>query len=214
MTINTIYKPRIGVYLAHIPSHNASEARKPLTIRNNRRKRRTRLIAAPSSAGRARDPEEDFNSWVQRHGLSPVIPRVKIEVVLRRGAGDKRLQAAIIVVKLHPDGVEEDLPIQHRIVRRIRIRALRSGCEEPLLAACGRVGVHEAAELVREGNHVGDAGLKVEIEAVDGGGAEWAVGGGAGDLGAKHRPDIVGCVDGGCGIRKAAFGVCCSSDGK
>ena len=91
-----------------------------------------------------------------------------------RGASDERLRPTVVVIKLDKDSVEADGAVEHLVIGGVGVRALRGGREEPFLPGAGGVGVHEGAELVREGGDVVDRCLKVEVEAIDGGGAKGA----------------------------------------
>lgn len=77
----------------------------------------------------------------------------------------------------------------------------------------GGVGSEQRAQLVGEGGHVGDGGFQVQVEAVDGGFAEGAEGGGVGRR-AEGLPELVGSCDGGGLAGEAAFGVGCAADGE
>lgn len=150
---------------------------------------------------------------VQGAVLRPRVPRVHVEEILRRGGSPgERLQAAEVVVELHPHGVEEHLGRQHRPVRGVRVRALRRRRQQPLGAGGCGLGVHQAAELLAECRHVGHGRLEVEVEAVDRAGAEGPRRRGVGRVGAENLPDVVGGCDGCFGTTEAAFCVRCSSD--
>jgi hypothetical protein len=78
----------------------------------------------------------------------------------------------------------------------------------------GGVGTEQGAELVGEGRHVGDGGLKVQVEAVHGRFAEGAESGGVVAGRAEGLPDAVGSGDGGGLTGEAAFGVGCTANGE
>lgn len=70
------------------------------------------------------------------------------------------------------------------------------------------------AEFRREGGGVADGGLEVEIEAVDGGGAEGSEGVRVGLGGPECGPDFVRGRDGGGGAGETAFAVGGAADGE
>ena len=130
---------------------------------------------------------------------------------MRRRARRVGLDAAVVVVELHEHGIHRHGTVQHWVVSGVRIRALRCGCQVERL---GRIGVHQVAKLVCKGGGVGNCGFKVEVEAVDGGRAEWTERGGARLLGAEGGPDLVGGCDSVVGRAKASFGVGGAADGE
>jgi hypothetical protein len=67
------------------------------------------------------------------------------------GAWDVGARAAVVVVELDENGVEVDGSCEHGAVCCIGVGTLGCGGEVVFLS-CG--GVHEAAELVGEGDHV------------------------------------------------------------
>lgn len=76
---------------------------------------------------------------------------MEVEVILRSiRAQEERLKAAVVIIELDPDCVEEDLPVEHVIVGSIGIRALRCYGQKPIFPSFGRVCVHEAPELIRK----------------------------------------------------------------
>ena len=91
---------------------------------------------------------------------------------------------------------------------------MRGGREEPFAAGAGGVGVHEGAELVREGGDIVDRCFEIEVEAVDGGGAKGTQGGRARLLGAEGRPDEVCLRNSSGGGGETAFGVGGAADGE
>lgn len=97
--------------------------------------------------------------------MGPGVPGVKVKVSLCGRAYSEVIQAATIVVELHPDEIEVDGPIQHRVVREIRVEALRRRGQVITLAC---ISSKEGPKLVGKGRHVGDDNVfKVEIEPVD-----------------------------------------------
>lgn len=204
-------EPRVRPQLAHIPHHDASETSKRLAVRNRRRQGAARGIPRARGARVRGNAQQDLDVRVRADGVRPRVPRGEVEVVLRRGARDVALHAAVVVVELDLDEVEVHRARQHLVVRRVRVRALRRGAEVVGFVSRGRGDIHERAQLLAEGGHVLCRGLEVEVEAVHDGGAEWAVGAGAG-VRAEHGPDVLRCGCGGRGGCEAAFGIGCPAD--
>lgn len=174
ITAHPIQEPTIRINLSHIPYHHAPKTREGLRIRDDCSKSRSSFV----SSACARVPgyaQHDLHVRIQAHSLRPIIPGIKIEVILCTGAHSEGRNATVIIVKLNPHNIEVHGTCKHRAIRSIRVRTLRGGGQEPLFAS---VGVHEGAELLPKGGHVGDGGLEIEIEAVDYAGAEGAWGGG------------------------------------
>ncbi len=130
--------------------------------------------------------------------MRPVVPDVEVPGV---GVGEVD-DAAPVVVELDVDPVERDGAVEHVVHGRVGIHALRRRREVVGLA---RVGVHERAQLRREGHEVLRRGFEVEVETVDDGGAEGSVR--RGRVGAEQAPDGVCRRGGRCGIAEAALGV-------
>lgn len=181
ITAYTIQEPGICVNLTHIPDHHARKARETFRVRNDSCKSRASFISS-SSTGVSRYAQHDLDIRVQRHSLCPVVPSVEVKVILRAGSYSERADTTVVVVELHPNDIEIHRSSQHGTVCSIGVGALRCRGQEPLLAG---VGVHEGTELLAESGHVGDGGLKVEIEAVDHRSAEGTGRGGTGRVGAE-----------------------------
>jgi len=122
------------------------------------------------------------------------------------------VRAAVVVVELDRHEVKVN-GLQQCIVGEVWVRALRRNRQEiGLVPFLGRH-VHVAAQLRREGHHVLDLGLEIEIEPVDDGLAEGTEDGALCNR-AKHGPDYV-CPFFGLGGRdKAALIVGRAADGE
>jgi len=122
------------------------------------------------------------------------------------------VRAAVVVVELDRHEVKVN-GLQQCIVGEVWVRALRRNRQEiGLVPFVGRH-VHVAAQLRREGHHVLDLGLEIEVEPVDDGLAEGAEDGAPCNR-AKHGPDYV-CPFFGLGGRdKAALIVGRAADGE
>ena len=97
------------------------------------------------------------------------------------------------------------------------VRALRRCGKEVGLARVGVGVVYEGAQTGGEDGDVLRRGFEVEVEAVDGGGAEGAEGGGGGGggrRGAEYGPEGVCLGEGLGGGGEAAFGVGCAAEGE
>lgn len=156
-----------------------------------------RQVSRSSSPGVSRHADENFDVLVLRSVLCPIVPGIEVEVV-RVG-----VDAAVVVVELHPNSVKGNSTIEHFLVRRVRERALRSRSQEVLLAG---IAVHERAKGVRKRNHVGNSGLKVEVETINNGVTERTEGISV-RHGSKSFPNHSGTSFGGLGTLEATFGI-------
>ena len=175
-------EPGVGVDLRNIPRHDTAEAAVRLGPLDGGLELGTVGIAAAATRGTG-DAEHQLDVLVGARRLGPVVPDVKVEGILGRGALDKVGHSAPVVVELDHEEVECNA-IHGRLVGGVGEDALRSGRQVELLAAGA---VHEAAELLAESGQVVGGGLEVEVEAVHHGRAKGAV-----DVlahGAEHVPD-------------------------
>lgn len=207
-TLHPGHEAGIRPRLARIPHHDASEAA-VLRAELHHGLQPTGREIPPTGTGIRRHAEQNFSIWILG-ALRPGIPLVEVEVPLVSGAGDVRRGAAAVVVELHVDPVERDV-CGDVLVVPVRVGALGRGAEEVLLA---RRGVHERAQAVGKGRHVGHVGLEVEVEAVEHRGAKGPQRAAAGLHGAVHGPDLVGAGRGGVGRGEATFVVGVAADGE
>lgn len=200
-----------SVGLAGIPDHDTAEAGEALGVLDNGSKAGGGLEAGAGRSRAARSTDVDLHIRVLGDVLGPVVPGLEVEVRLRGGAGSERLQTAVVVVELHPDGVKGNGAVEHGVVRSIGVGALRRGSQVVLL---GRVLVHQRAELVAKGRHVGHRGLEVEIEAINHSVAKRTVDRRVGSHGSKGLPDHVRAGNGGFLTGETTFAVGGASDGE
>lgn len=200
--------------LAGIPDHDAAKVGELLGVGEDGHETGSREVARARCRCRAWNSEKDLDVAVCRSSLGPPIPDVEVEVVLRRGAGDKGLDTAVVVVELDKDGVEADITVEHGIICHVGIGTLGSGCEHPLLACRGLIRVHERAQSLTKGVDVLCRGLKVKVETVDDRGAKGTKSITTRLDRSKHGPDLVGHAARSLGCSKAALGVRGSANAK
>ena len=123
ITAYTIQEPGICVNLTHIPDHHARKARETFRVRNDSCKSRASFISS-SSARISRYAEHDFDIWVQRNSLGPVVPSVEVEIILGARSYSERVDSAVIIVELHPHNIEIHRSSEHRSVCCVRVRTL------------------------------------------------------------------------------------------
>lgn len=120
------------------------------------------------------------------------------------------MKSAIVVVELDPYRIEVHSAIEHRAVRRVRVRTLRCSCGIVFLRGiAGVIG----PQLVCKGGHVVDSCLEVKIETVNYCVSEWSFHRGIGNW-SECLPDHLGTGSCGCFVGKTAFIVSGSSDRK
>ena len=167
--LHAVQEASVGPRLRRIPHHHTAKAGEGHAVVDDRAQGRQSSVTTSSTRRTSRHTKQNSDVGVGRGGRGPVVPGLKVEVVLRGGAGNVTLRAAVVVVELDPDCVHEDLvgAREEVAVCGVGEGTLWGGCEVPLLASGSRVGVHEGAELVAEGGNVRYGGFEVKVEAVD-----------------------------------------------
>lgn len=209
----------VGIQLRHVPHHDAAEAVELRRVLDGGGELCALGVPCPG-ARVGGDAEHNLDVGVLARLPGPGVPHVKVEGGLGGRPLDEAGDAAGVVVELDHDEVEGDASREGLLVGDVRVGALGRGGDVVLLAGGRRGGVHEAAELDAEGDHVARGGLEVVVKAVDGGGAE-----GAEDVGtaaaaavgagwAEHGPEVLGGSHGVGGRGEAAARVGCAAQGE
>lgn len=110
----------VGEELAHVPHHDAAEARVLLGGGDDAAEGRGVDVAA-AGARVGRHADEHAHVGVLARLVRPRVPDVEVP---RVGVVEVD-HAAVVVVELDVDPVERDGPVQHVVHRRVRVHALR-----------------------------------------------------------------------------------------
>lgn len=150
--------------MCYIPHHDSAEALELARVFDHIGELVGWNVSGAGGLGTCRDTNDDLDIFVLGDCFGPVIPFLK--VVLRAlGIFVKSVDAAEVVIELHPDSIDINGTIQDILVCLIGVRALGGSSQEVL-----SVGLFfdQRTQLVGEGGHMRDGGLEVEVESIEG----------------------------------------------